>query len=146
MGSPHRPQMPPARGSKRTSRRAVEDCLDATQGELRWLHESDSRTDASVHSETGFHVRTIDAVKEMVEDYELAHECEPMSSAVYYLAMKYHHRYPKDADVPDTLRCTSVPRVSLAMLNEHLKPAIVTVAAALNHRRSVFPLCRYNPK
>ena len=138
--------MPPARGSKRTSRRAVEDCLDATQGELRWLHESDSRTDASVHSETGFHVRTIDAVKEMVEDYELAHECEPMSSAVYYLAMKYHHRYPKDADVPDTLRCTSVPRASLAMLNEHLKPAIVTVAAALNHRRSVFPLCRYNPK
>ena len=44
-----------------------------------------------MHSETGFHVRTIDAVKEMVEDYELAHECEPMSSAVYYLAMKYHH-------------------------------------------------------
>ena len=98
-----------------------------------------------MHSETGFHVRTIDAVKEMVEDYELAHECEPMSSAVYYLAMKYHHRYPKDADVPDTLRCTSVPRVSLAMLNGHLKPAIVTVAAALNHRRSVFPLCRTIP-
>ena len=39
--------------------------------------------------------------------------------------------------------CTQIlPRVSLAMLNEHLKPAIVTVAAALNHRRSVFPLCR----
>jgi hypothetical protein len=127
--------MPPARGSKRTSRRAVEDCLDATQGELRWLQESDSRTDASVHSETGFHVRTIDAVKEMVEDYEREQQCEPMSSAVYYLAMKYHHRYPKDRDVPDTLRCTSVPRVSLAMLNEHLKPAVATVAAALNHRR-----------
>ena len=119
--------MPPARGSKLTSRQAVEDCVDATEGELRWLHESDSRTGASV--------RTIDAVKEMVEDYELAHECEPMSSAVYYLTMKYHHRYPKKADVPDTLRCTSVPRVSLAMLNEHLKPAVATVAAALNHRR-----------
>ena len=132
--------MPPARGSKRTSRRAVEDCLDATQGELRWLQESDSRTDASVHSETGFHVRTIDAVKEMVEDYEREQQCEAMRSAVYYLAMKYHHRYPKDRDVPDTLRCTSVPRVSLEMLNEHLKPAIVTVAAALNHRRSYF-LC-----
>ena len=134
--------MPPARGSKRTSRRAVEDCLDATQGELRWLQESDSRTDASVHSETGFHVRTIDAVKEMVEDYEREQQCEPMSSAVYYLAMKYHHRYPKDRDVPDTLRCTSdcVPRVSLAMLNEHLKPAVATVAAALNHRR-YFALC-----
>ena len=127
--------MPPARGSKRTSRRAVEDCLDATQGELRWLQESDSRTDASVHSETGFHVRTIDAVKEMVEDYEREQQCEAMRSAVYYLAMKYHHRYPKDRDVPDTLRCTSVPRVTLVMLNEHLKPAVATVAAALNHRR-----------
>ena len=132
--------MLPARGSKRTSRRAVEDCLDATQGELRWLEESDSRTDASVHRETGFHVRTIDAVKEMVEDYEREQQCEPMSSAVYYLAMKYHHRYPKDRDVPDTLRCTSVPRVSLVMLNEHLKPAVATVAAALNHRR-YFALC-----
>jgi hypothetical protein len=33
-----------------------------------------------------------------------------------------------------------VPRVSLAMLNEHHKPAVATVAAALNHRR-YFALC-----
>ena len=48
------------------------------------MQESDNRTDASMHSETRFHVRTIDAVEEVMEVDERKQQCEPMSSAVYY--------------------------------------------------------------
>ena len=128
--------MPSKGPGTRQSRKTRHYMMSAPPLEQMIVALSMLRTPDGVHNETGFHPRTVAKVWELVTRW-----CDANPSSVrpslekFYLALQYHHLYPKYDDVCNTLGCHGLEDITKTYFVDNILPTLYIITMALNTNR-----------